>query len=163
MGVTYVAQKRLRVGDGYREPGEKVPEAADWMNVSAYIDRGMIALVPDEGDDAMEVASQKGRHRYQGRGRQRLVPRRFAPGGEDATEDEVDEEPIEPTELDQEPESEEDEGYQDMSVDEVKQAYEDGLYTLDDIDEFEDQREEGRRKGIDTWLDSLEEDEDDEE
>lgn len=204
--VTYVAQKRLKVGDGYRMPGEEVPEAAAWMNVDAYINRGMLAVVPARGSDNIEPRTQRGLSVEGGSApRQRLVPQRFATSQdvEDLVEDHTKDELYERAqELDIDGRSdmnkdelaaavaeaeialeasqessegagdpgtgEEDEGggltseqYHAMSADEVKAAYDDGLLSIEEIDEFEDEREKGRRKGIDEWLDSLEEDEGD--
>lgn len=218
-GVTYIAQKRLRVGDGYRMPGEKVPEAAAWMNVDAYVNRGMLAVVPDEGSESIETRSQRGLRDAGGTApRQRLVPKRFVDvvivdedertpeelhdaaeelgieDHEDMDDDELlaavheaeaelddDESDEDETEDPDEEEEEEDEtpdvvvpeeeadtegpgatdlDYDDMSIAEVKQAYADGLLDIETIDELEEQRAKGRREGIDSWLDSLEEDED---
>jgi hypothetical protein len=42
--ITYVALKRLKIGAGWREPGEEVPEARRWRNVQAYINRSMLSI-----------------------------------------------------------------------------------------------------------------------
>jgi hypothetical protein len=44
--AAYICKRRLKVGDGYREPGELVPEAATWPNVRRYIDQGLIEFAP---------------------------------------------------------------------------------------------------------------------
>jgi hypothetical protein len=59
VGVRFVALRRLRVGDGYREPGEEVPEAADWRSLSAYVNTGHIAVIAEEGSEAVDI--QRGR------------------------------------------------------------------------------------------------------
>ena len=46
--LQYVALKRLRIGDGFREVGESVPEAKDWKNVASYVSRGELAVVGAE-------------------------------------------------------------------------------------------------------------------
>lgn len=47
--IKYVAGRRLRVGDGYKEYGEPVPEAASWKNLEAHLSSGAIkAVVVDE-------------------------------------------------------------------------------------------------------------------
>lgn len=43
--LTYVALRRLKVGSDVREPGDLVPEAAGWRNVSNYLSGGWLALV----------------------------------------------------------------------------------------------------------------------
>ena len=47
MAVKYIAGKRLKVGDGYREIGDEVPEAAGWRTLSAYLNTGAIKEVAD--------------------------------------------------------------------------------------------------------------------
>ncbi len=42
----YVARTRLLVGDTYREPGELVPEAADWLNLRTYLELGQVEQIP---------------------------------------------------------------------------------------------------------------------
>jgi hypothetical protein len=42
----YVALSRLKVGDGYREPGEPVPEASMWPNLRHYISTGQVEEIP---------------------------------------------------------------------------------------------------------------------
>lgn len=46
--MRYYATRPLRVGDGTRQPGEEVPEAAEWKNIRLFIGKGWIAAVPDE-------------------------------------------------------------------------------------------------------------------
>lgn len=43
----FVVQKRMKIGFGYRFPGEEVPEAQDWDSkvVKKLIDQGYLALV----------------------------------------------------------------------------------------------------------------------
>lgn len=53
--MTYVALKPLRVGGKRREPGQLVPEAADWPRRSAWVDQGKIAPVPKTMVDADEL------------------------------------------------------------------------------------------------------------
>lgn len=55
--MTYVALKPLRVGGKRREPGQLVPEAADWPRRSAWIDQGKITPVPKTTVDANELAA----------------------------------------------------------------------------------------------------------
>lgn len=57
--MTYVALKPLRVGGKRREPGELVPEAADWPRVSAWVDQGRITAVPESMVDADSLAAAK--------------------------------------------------------------------------------------------------------
>ena len=45
MANTYVARKRLKVGDEWREPGEEIPEAAGWRNLHSYLSSGAVTLV----------------------------------------------------------------------------------------------------------------------
>jgi hypothetical protein len=44
--AAYICKRRLKVGDGYREPGELVPEAATWPNLRRYIDQGWVEFAP---------------------------------------------------------------------------------------------------------------------
>lgn len=37
MATTYLALRRLKIGDGYREIGEEVPEAAGWRNLRSLL------------------------------------------------------------------------------------------------------------------------------
>lgn len=45
MRVTYYALKPVQVGDDIRQPGDLVPEAAEWPFLSGYINEGKIAPV----------------------------------------------------------------------------------------------------------------------
>lgn len=42
---SYVALKRLKVNGVTRNPGDAVPEAATWRNLSSYIASGQLAVV----------------------------------------------------------------------------------------------------------------------
>lgn len=46
-----VGRGRLKVGDGYREVGDPIPEAADWTNLRAYLQSGLVIAIeaPDDG------------------------------------------------------------------------------------------------------------------
>lgn len=44
--MKYVALKPLLVGDGWRQPGQEVPEAANWRNLQAYLNTFRIQAVP---------------------------------------------------------------------------------------------------------------------
>lgn len=46
--ITYVLLKPRKVGHRVRQPGELVPEAHNWSNRNAYVNRGVIAPVPAE-------------------------------------------------------------------------------------------------------------------
>lgn len=46
--MRYYATRPLKIGDGTRQPGEEVPEAAEWKNLRLFIGKGWIAAVPDE-------------------------------------------------------------------------------------------------------------------
>jgi hypothetical protein len=43
---TWIARRRLKVGDGWREVGDEVPEAETWPNRQAYLNEGHIEEVP---------------------------------------------------------------------------------------------------------------------
>ncbi len=47
-----VGRGRLKVGDGYREVGDAVPEAEHWPNLSSYLSAGVLVGAP--GDTATE-------------------------------------------------------------------------------------------------------------
>lgn len=62
--VRYFALKRLKVGDGYREPGDEVPEAHGWRNVQAYINTSKLVVVPATADQVaggLDFRAQAGR------------------------------------------------------------------------------------------------------
>lgn len=49
--MSFIALKRMKVGDGHREYGEPIPEAADWkpMILAAYQASGFVrTALPDE-------------------------------------------------------------------------------------------------------------------
>lgn len=46
--ITYVLLKPRKVGHEVRQPGELVPEAHNWSNRNAYINRGVITSIPVE-------------------------------------------------------------------------------------------------------------------
>jgi hypothetical protein len=52
----YVARTRLKIGNRYREPGERVPEAASWPNLAVYLDSGQLDQVPIVGADEQSHA-----------------------------------------------------------------------------------------------------------
>lgn len=56
----YIAGKRLKIGDGWREPGQPVPEAAHWRTLQAYINSGAVIVtwrdVPNDADLAGDRA-----------------------------------------------------------------------------------------------------------
>jgi hypothetical protein len=45
----YLVRQQLKVGDGYRQPGQEIPEAADWppQVLKAYLNTGQIEEIPD--------------------------------------------------------------------------------------------------------------------
>lgn len=45
MRVTYYALREIKVGDTVRQPGELVPEAAEWPFLSGYVHEGQLAPV----------------------------------------------------------------------------------------------------------------------
>lgn len=49
MGDIYVAARRLKVGDEFREPGQPVPEAASWTTLRELLEGGYISIVSNEG------------------------------------------------------------------------------------------------------------------
>jgi len=46
----YVAGRRLKIGHGFREVGEPVPEAAGWKHLASYLSSGSVKIVevPDK-------------------------------------------------------------------------------------------------------------------
>lgn len=57
-GVRYVALRRLRVGDGWIEPGEEVPVDDSWKTVRELCDGGdMVAIPPAPGQPFSVSAS----------------------------------------------------------------------------------------------------------
>jgi hypothetical protein len=48
MGDIYIAARRLKVGSGYREPGEPVPEAASWTTLRELLNGGYLSIVSDD-------------------------------------------------------------------------------------------------------------------
>lgn len=48
--ISYVAGRRLKMSDGsYREIGNEVPEAAEWLNLRAWINTGHIIVLGAQG------------------------------------------------------------------------------------------------------------------
>jgi hypothetical protein len=58
---TYVALRRLKVGDSYRQPGELVPEAADWIDKvrNLMLEQQQIEAVNLVTDDAREAFARQ--------------------------------------------------------------------------------------------------------
>lgn len=71
--MTYVALKKLKVGDGYRYKGDEVPEAKDWNNLQAYIAQGAIAVVAS-GDEAVARSANQVRQNDPKLGKQTPAP-----------------------------------------------------------------------------------------
>lgn len=71
--MTYVALKKLKVGDGYRYPGDEIPEAKDWNNLQAYIAQGSVAVVA-QGDEAVRNAARQTRQNDPKLGKQVSAP-----------------------------------------------------------------------------------------
>jgi hypothetical protein len=44
--AAYICKRRMKVGDGYREPGDLVPEAAEWPTLRRYLDLGWVEFAP---------------------------------------------------------------------------------------------------------------------
>jgi len=42
--MAYIAGKRLKIGGEFREPGDPVPEAAEWKNLKTKISAGLIIV-----------------------------------------------------------------------------------------------------------------------
>ena len=63
MKVTYYALKPIQVGDAVRQPGDLIPEAADWNMRHFYLQDGSIASVlvvtlPQEVQDTLKAWEQ---------------------------------------------------------------------------------------------------------
>ena len=48
MGEMFVALRRIKVGDGFREPGDPVPEAVSWPTLRENIEGGYIGITSNE-------------------------------------------------------------------------------------------------------------------
>lgn len=55
----YVAGRRIKVGYGFRYPGDPVPEAADWKHLSSYLSAGTIIEVDVEEDEKAPTIKKK--------------------------------------------------------------------------------------------------------
>lgn len=119
--MTWVARRKMKVGDGHRWPGDPVPEAEHWTHRDAWVSQGRLEWVDDE--DAGSVAPSS------------------SGGAEDPDDG-----------------SSASSSYDDLTIDEVKQAFMDGTLDADEIDRLEGQREQGRRVGIDEFLLETQED-----
>lgn len=58
MRITYYALKPVQVGDDLRQPGDLVPEAAEWPYRAGYITEGtiapvLVATLPQEQQEAL--------------------------------------------------------------------------------------------------------------
>lgn len=50
----------MKVGDGYRHPGDEIPEAATWRTLPSYLRNGTVEAVPvlvNAGSGTVEAAS----------------------------------------------------------------------------------------------------------
>jgi len=56
---TYVAGKRLKVGGGWREPGQPVPEAANWPTLNALLSSGGIVEGYADVEEPVDTARQQ--------------------------------------------------------------------------------------------------------
>lgn len=54
--LSYVALRRLKVGSSWREPGDAVPEAAHWRNLSNYLSAGHLAVVSGKNHPGVRQA-----------------------------------------------------------------------------------------------------------
>lgn len=68
----YFARKRMLIGDSWREYGEEVPEAANWINAQAYVNHGYLEVMEDADfrtqvaagvAEGPELAARRGRPR----------------------------------------------------------------------------------------------------
>lgn len=57
MATTFIARRRLKIGDGYRQIGEEVPEAAGWRNLRTFIRLGWVEEV-DSSDVELTVDAE---------------------------------------------------------------------------------------------------------
>ena len=58
LNITYFTLERIQIGDGWREPGDLVPEVATWAHIGAYIAQGkiapvLVATLPQDVQDAL--------------------------------------------------------------------------------------------------------------
>lgn len=53
-----VGRTTLKVGDGHRGPGDAVPEAAEWVNLRAYLQCGHVLEVSDDSLEADEARAR---------------------------------------------------------------------------------------------------------
>jgi len=56
--MRYVAHRRLKLGTGFREIGDEVPEAQEWKNLSTYLRLGWI--VEEPGESTAVVVTDEG-------------------------------------------------------------------------------------------------------
>lgn len=55
--ATYVALRPMKVGNDLRQPGELVPEAADWHDIRPWIGSGYVKEITDE--EAARIRGEK--------------------------------------------------------------------------------------------------------
>lgn len=152
--MTYVANRPIQVRGERREAGALVPEAADWSTRRAYISRGKLSAVPrgSVDQDALKAAEDAWR--------EALEAKRAADAPEESSEapdtSGEEEEGVETT-SEEEPEEEESRTYEDLNADEVKSLVESGKLDPDQALEAELNREDGGRKGVLKFLESLDE------
>lgn len=130
MSLTYVALKRLKVGNEYRIPGELVPEAKEWRNRASWINTGHIAPVEEpalENETVVEPADSEPETPV-------VVPS-VDVVGEDA--------PVEFTDL------------REKSMDEIRELVTSGEVTPEDAYVSEQKRDPSRSTLI-TWLENYE-------
>lgn len=130
--MRYVALKRMKVGNGYREPGEDVPEAASWRNLQAYLNRFMLQAVPisQEGvEGGVDLSQQAGRTESD-----RPVHKpEHATEGDDAGQPKVS---SAATDFDR------------MTAQQIQDGLAEGSLQHSEVEAYEMEREKGPRKGV---------------
>jgi hypothetical protein len=58
----YVALRRLKVGEGFIEPGQEVPVDHSWKTVRELVDGGYMAAIPDPNDFADVINTPSNDH-----------------------------------------------------------------------------------------------------
>lgn len=58
MTKTYAAGRRLKIGDGWREPGDLVPEAYTWLRMQDWLHTGYLKEVDVEDGELRSAISK---------------------------------------------------------------------------------------------------------
>lgn len=78
--ANFVAQKPIKVGDEIRQPGELVPEAADWPDIRPWTGGGFVKEISDDEAEKLKGGGERGRIMQRDRDKEKAPGRPQTPG-----------------------------------------------------------------------------------